>query len=343
VKKLVVALCVLAMVIATTLSVGAAPSKVYNIKFAYTANAIDPNDSPDVKYAVVFKKLVEDASKGSVTVTLFPAGQLGSAAENVQGVIGGTIDMTIVNVNLLNNVYNKTMVLGIPGVFASVEECNAVINGSWGLALSDELKAKTGIRILNMGSNGFRCFTNNKHEVKTVKDAKGLTFRVMESPVSIKMVEALGAKAVPMAGSEMYVAMQNGVVDGQENPVLNILQDHTYEVQKYLVLDEHLASIMTYLINDKLYNGLPEDLRAIVKSAGAAAVKEADLVIKTKNENGVKVLESKGMKVYKPTESELADWHDVVFQPTQKYVRTQLGDATVDGLIKAVQDFRNKK
>ena len=342
-KKLVVVLCILAMFAVSAIAVGAAPAKAYNIKFAYTANANDPNDSPDVKYAVVFKKLVEDASKGRVTVTLYPAGQLGNAAESVQGVISGTIDMTIVNVNLLNNVFKKTMVLGIPGVFASVEECNAVLNGAWGKVLSDELKATTGIKILNMGSNGFRCFTNSKREIKTVNDAKGLTFRVMESPVSIKMVEALGAKAVPMPGSEMYVAMQNGVVDGQENPVLNILQDMTYEVQKYLVLDEHLASVMTYLINDKLFNGLPEDLQAIVKSAGDAAVKEADLVIKTKNENGIKVLESKGMKVYKPTVAELAAWHDVVFQPTQKYVRTQLGDAVVDGLIKATQDYRNKK
>lgn len=317
-----------------------APGKVYTLKLAYTPGNIPATDSPDIMFAEVFKDYVEKNSNGALKVELYPSGQLGSAAESVQGVVGGNIEMSIIDVTLLNNLFDESQILSCPGMFASVEECDAVINGAWGEQFRSKVQEKTGIRVLSMHSKGFRNFTTSNKELKTVEDAKGVTFRVMESPVSIKMVEALGAKAVPMPGSEMYVAMQNGVVDGQENPVLNIIQDKTYEVQKYLVLDGHIAGIMSYVMNGKLYNSLPADLQKVIDDGAAAATPEAQKVVAAKNTAGVQVLRDYGMTVYEPTEAELAAWHAAVFEPTQAYLRQSLGDEPMDALISAIEAYR---
>ncbi|MGB4470402.1 MAG: TRAP transporter substrate-binding protein, partial [Tepidanaerobacteraceae bacterium] len=307
-----------------------AQQTVYTIKLAYTPGNMEPEDSPDIMYAYTFKDYVEEKSNGAIKVELYPSGQLGSASEVIQGIIAGTVEMTIVNLSMLNTLYDKTMVLSIPGLFSSVDECNDIINGNWGKNLSDEVRSVTGIRILNMTSNGFRHFTTSNKELRTVDDAKGVTFRVMESPVYIKMVEALGAKAVPMPGSEMYVAMQNGVVDGQENPILNIIQDLTYEVQKYLVLDGHVASIMAFVMNDQFYNELPDELKKVIDEAAAKALVNAEEVIENKNNEGLEFLKEKGMIIYEPTPEELKEWHETVFGPTQELVRTLIGDEIVD-------------
>ena len=225
-------------------------------------------------------------------------------------------------------------------MFASPEECDAILAGDWGTDYVANVKKVTGIHILNMHCKGFRNFTTSNKELKVAADARGVTFRVMENPVSIKMVEALGAKAVPMPGSEMYLAMRNGVVDGQENPVLNIIQDKTYEVQKYLVLDGHMAGIMAYILNGALYDSLPAGIREAVDKAADIAMEEAKKVVAAKNSAGVQILRDYGMSVYEPTEAELAEWHSVVFGPTQQYIRSVLGDKAVDDLVEAIKKYR---
>lgn len=327
---------------ASSEAASAAPDKVYTIKLAYTPGSLPATDSPDIMYAEVFKKYVEENSKGAIKVDLYPSGQLGSAAETLQGVVGGSIEMSIIDASLINNIYEQAQVLSTPGIFNSVEECDAVINGDWGTSFRTLVREETGVNVLNMHSKGFRCFTTSNKELKTVGDAKGVTFRVMENPVSIKMVEALGAKAVPMPGSEMYVAMQNHVVDGQENPVLNIIQDKTYEVQKYLVLDQHMAGIMAYVMNDKFFNSLPEDLQGVIDAGAAAAMVEAQKVVSTKNTQGIQILEDKGMSVYEPTAEELEAWHKAVLEPCQAYIRSTLGDQAMDDLVGAIEAYRGK-
>lgn len=334
-----IALCVLGLALSIALSVQVSAAE-WNIKLAYTPGNLPASESPDIMYAEVFKKEIEARTGGRFAVTLYPSGQLGSAAETVQGVIGGYIDMSIIDISLLNNMYEPGQVLSAPGMFASPEECDAILAAEWGKNHIAKVKETTGMQIINMHCKGFRNFTTSKKELKVAADAAGVTFRVMENPVSIQMVEALGAKAVPMPGSEMYIAMRNGVVDGQENPVLNIIQDKTYEVQKYLVLDGHMAGIMAYLINGSLYDSLPADVRDAVNAAADIAMKEAQKVVAVKNAEGVQVLRDHGMSVYEPTEAELAEWHAVVFEPTQKYIRSIIGDESVDALVNAVKEYR---
>ena len=316
---------------------------MYTIKFAMTQGGVSAEDSGEVKYIETFQKEVEEKSGGRLKVEVYPNGQLGSAEEFTRGIIAGNIEMTAVNVNVLNNLFKDSMLLSSPGIFSSEEECDAILNGEWGESFFRKMEDSTGIRMLSSVCNGFRCFTSSNKELTTVDTAKGVTFRVMQSPVSIKMVESLGAKAVPMAGSEMYTAMQNGTVDGQENPVVNIINDKTYEVQKYLVMDKHMASIVCFVMSDKFYNSLPEDLQKIVDEAAVNAAAGSARTFAAINQEGMTELEEAGMIIYEPAEQELIAWHDTVSVPCQEYIRGEIGDDPVDSILKAVEEYRAGK
>lgn len=322
----------------------AAEGKTYDqtwtIKLAMTQGDMDREESAEIMYAELFKEYVEANSGGAIKVDIYPSGQLGSAAENVQGIVANNVEMGIVNMTLLNSIYEDSMLLSCPGIFSSEEECDAILNGEWGQTFFKDMEAATGVKVLTAISNGFRCFTTSNKELTTVDTAKGVTWRVMESPVCIKMVEALEANPVPMAGSEMYTAMQNGTVDGQENPPVNILNDKTYEVQKYMVLDKHMASIVTFVISSKFMDTLPEELQQVIYDAANAATPEAQRVVKKVNDEGVDKLREYGMSVYEPTDEELAAWHEKISGPCQDYVRSELGDEVVDNLLAAIEAER---
>ena len=232
------------------------------------------------------------------------------------------------------------MMLACPALFANEEECDAVLASEWGQNFWDNVAKESGVRVLSAFCNGMRSFTTSNKELTTVDSAKGVTFRVMPSAVYEKMVEAIGANPVPMPGSEMYTAMQNGTVDGQENPPVNILNDRTYEVQKYMVLDKHVASVVTFCISEAAWQNLPEDLQKVVSDAAATVTPEAAAVCTTLNDNGVAKLQELGMSVYEPTEEELADWHDAMRDPCVEYVKSQLGDEIVDELLNAIDAVR---
>lgn len=339
-----VGILIVLLMLPLTFSFGAGePKGTITLSYGYISPELTPKDNNETAFAYAFKEYVEKTSGGKLKVNLYPGGQLGTFPEMIQGVMKGSIEMALVNVIPLNNFYKKSMIFGLPGVFESREECSAILQGAWGQEFNKGIEEALGVKVLLHYSSGMRNFTNSKKELRVPEDAKGLTFRTMESPVSMKMVEALGAKAVPIASSEMYIAMQNKVVDGQENPITSIIQDLTYEVQKYAVLDGHFTSSMMLMMNKKLYDGLTPELQAIIQTGLEKGWAEGKKVIERQELDGVKFLESKGMKVYIPTPSELARWHEVVAGPTHAYVRSQLGNELVDGLLKAVEEYRKNK
>lgn len=355
-KKFAVLLLALAMILSlaacgqaqttTTSSTGSTTpaekpydGKTYIIKAAVTQSD-NGQESAEISWLKSFKEEVEEKTQGAVTVDIYPGGQLGTDAEVVQGLSGNTIEVGFFNYSNLNSVYAPTMLMSCPGVFSSEEECNAIMNGEWGTAFHDAMQADTGIKIIACFSNGFRCFTSSTKPLTTVDTAKGVTFRTMTSPVSIVMVEALGANAVPMASSEMYTAMQNGTVDGQENPIVNILNDKTYEVQKYFVMDKHIASIAAVGISSKFYTELPAEIQEIILTAAQNANGIAEEIVDRVNNEGLTKLEEYGMECYIPTEDELAAWHAAIAEPCMNYVRGEIGDEVVDGLQAAIDAYR---
>lgn len=309
----------------------------YVIKLGMTQGDVPREESAEVTWTERFKEEVEKNSNGQISVEIYPSGQLGSVEENLAGLLNGSLEMTVANVNSLNNIYADTMALSCPALFKDEAQCDAVLSGEWGQEFFGKIGEESGIHVLAAFCNGMRCFTTTKTPLTTVDSAKGITFRVMQSEVCEKMVSAIGANPVPMAGSEMYTALQNGTVDGQENPPVNILNDKTYEVQKYMVLDKHIASIVTFAISEKFLDSLPEDLQKVVTDAAETVTPEASEVCKKLNDEGVAKLEEYGMEVYTPTEAELEDWHSAMRQPCIDYVTGQVGEDVVNGLLTAIE------
>jgi len=316
-----------------------AGEKPVTIKLGFTHSNPDREVDDEVMYAETFKEYVE-ANSDSITVELYPGNALGSQQDTVGAVASGTVQMTIQNSSLLNNYDPNTMIFGMPGAFNSIAEANKVVDSDWAKAILEKTRKTTGIRVLGNSCTGMRSFTCKGHELRSVEDAKGLTFRVPDSPIYTEMVNAISANPVPMPASEMYVAMQNGVVDGQENPIQNVVIDKTYEVQDWYVLDNHTPTVMSYMMSDKFYNSLSDSQKAVIDAANEEATKKSRAVTDKLEASGIATLEKNGMTVYVPTEEELKGWHDAYGPVCEKYMRDQVGDDMVDQLLVQLADIR---
>jgi TRAP-type transport system periplasmic protein len=200
-----------------------------------------------------------------------------------------------------------------------------------------EIEKKTGMTMLAVGQNGTRHFTNNKRPIKTPADMKGVKFRVMQSPIYVKMVEAMGAQATPLASGEIYTACQTGVVDGQENPIWNIAANKWNEVQKYITLDGHTWSENFVTINTAWFKALPKQYQDIIKIAAynaQAADRAAEaLASRVLDFDAIK----KNMEIYVPTTAELEQFKAAA-QPTYDWLRKEIGNETVDQFLATVKE-----
>jgi len=167
--------------------------------------------------------------------------------------------------------------------------------------LNEGLIKQQGVRMLSAASFGFRCFTNNKKPIKTVDDLKGIKMRVQQNPLYMTMVRSMGGSPTPISWGELYSALQQGVVDGQENPLGVIYDTKFYEVQKYATVDNHVLGTNMILANEKWFQGLPADLRQILLTgAKMGAVAENGKRMFEARVTMVDALRKKGMDVYVP-------------------------------------------
>lgn len=298
------------------------------IKFAHGM----PPDEEEALHrgVVVFKKMVEQKTAGRVKVDIYPANQLGKEREQFEGVKLGTIEMCMIAEGPMAGFFPEIMVVGVPYLYANEITAWRSLDGSFGKALFEEMRKKTGVRALGIGENGFRNFTNRVRPIKSPDDMKGLKIRTMENPAHMAMVKALGASATPIAWGEVYMALQQGVVDGQENPVSVIEVSKFNEVQKYLTLDGHVYSILPILINDKFFMSLPPDIQKIITNIAktATTVQRGQNVKKVYD--GVKSLQDKGMEVYSPTDKELQMFRERSQKPVLEFLNKTFADKKID-------------
>lgn len=316
------------------------PGKIYTMNCGISIASGTPRDkSCDVCYAETFGEYVEEHSNGAIQFELFYGNSLGSDADVVAGVSNGTIEFYCGDITTVSSYYKPALLFSIPGAISTLEEANKLFDSEWGQAFFEDCAEKTGIRILSSVGKGFRNFTTVDKPLKSPADMNGLSFRVLNNPLYIEMVNSLSANAVPMDISELYNALQNGVVDGHENSIPNILQDKTYELEKYLVLDAHTGSYFCGIISDSFYQSLPEDLKQVVldaDKAAKAAVKETAAKILT---DGRKVLEENGVTVYEPTLEELAEWHAAYSEQCMALAKKEMGEDTVEDFITAIEKY----
>ena len=270
--------------------------KKYTIVFA-TNSAADPKNPQNVG-TFYFKKILEEKSKGRITVDVHNTASLGGAREIVEGVQLGTITAGDVENGPMDSFVQDCAVWNLPYLFTSLDEVHKIQASDIGKNIQKKFEG-IGIKHLAFNDGGFRYFTNNAHPIEKAADFKGLKIRVMESPIYISMVESLGGSAVPIAFAELYTALQQGTVDGQENPLDLIYAQAYYEVQKYVSLSEHLYYPRQYIINMKFYNSLPQDLQKLVADCAVEACNHQNKYYADYTKQMLEELKKKGMTVCK--------------------------------------------
>lgn len=217
-----------------------------------------------------FAELVKQKSNGTLEIQVFGNAKLGSERDLIEGVSMGTIEMTLSSTGPLPSFSSKFMVFDLPFIVQDREKLYKILDGATGEEMLKSLQAK-GIKGLVFWENGFRHITNSKRPIEKPQDLQGLKIRLMENPVHMDTFKTLGANPLPMPFGELFTALQQKTVDGQENPLIIIKTSKFYEVQKYLAVSGHFYSPAVLLINDQLFAGLtPEQQKALTDAAKEA-------------------------------------------------------------------------
>jgi tripartite ATP-independent transporter DctP family solute receptor len=243
-----------------------------------------------------FKKYVEEKTKGGVQVALYYNSQLGGERESVEQVKNGSLEMATASAGPLTTFNKKFMVLDIPFAFDSYEIAWGVLDGPMGQKLLDSSE-NINLKGLAYLENGFRHVTNNVRPINGPEDLKGIKIRTMEAPMHMENFKLLGANPTPVPWTELYLTMQQKIVDGQENPLANIWEVKMFEVQKYTSLTGHIYDPMPLVANLAWFNKLPKDYQATLQKAAVLAQNYSRYINKAREDAIIAKLTEKGMKV----------------------------------------------
>jgi len=243
-----------------------------------------------------FAREVEKRTNGRYKIQNFYAGALGAERESIEGIQLGTLDLTMTSTGPVPNFVPEVAILDIPFLFHDYAHARAVLDGPIGQDLLTKFDAK-GIKALAWGENGFRHMTNNKHPVNTPDDLRGLKMRTMENPIHIEAYRQFGILPTPMAFTEVFTALQQGTVDGQENPLSVITAAKLEQVQKYLSLTGHVYSPALILMSKAQWDKLSAADQQAFSAAAREAVKANRARIDEDEKRAVGDLRAKGMAV----------------------------------------------
>jgi tripartite ATP-independent transporter DctP family solute receptor len=264
-------------------------------EFSFKANV--PGNEEGIAYlgAKRFAEVVAEKSGGKIAVKVFHSSALGDQVSSIESMQAGTLDISTIEtpITTVDPVLGAT---ALPYVFTGRDHVAKAFAGPAGAWIEEKLAAK-GLRVIGFLEGGFRQITNNVRPIVTPDDLKGVKMRTPGSKLRIKIFNHYGANASPLPFKELYTALQTGVFDGQENPVIWAKATKFYEVQKYLSITNHLYTVNYLLMSDKAYQSLPADLQAVVKEAGRdAAAYSVEVGIKADSEI-VDFLKQNGMQV----------------------------------------------
>ena len=250
-------------------------------------------DTPKGKAAEYFKKLAEERTKGKVKVEIYPNSTLYKDGEEMEALQLGSVQMLAPSVAKFGPLgVREFEVFDLPYIFDNFDELHKVTDGSVGKMLFQKLETK-GIVGLAYWDNGFKEMSANK-SIRVPSDYKGMKMRIQSSKVLGDQMKALGAIPQVMAFSEVYQALQTGVVSGTENPPSNFYTQKMHEVQKYLAMTDHGVIEYAVIVNKKFWDGLPADIRTTLEGAMKDATKYADDIAKKENDDALEAVRKSG-------------------------------------------------
>jgi len=243
-----------------------------------------------------FEELLEKRVRDKVDVQVYSRGQLGSQKDFVEGLRMGTLEITMVTIGFFSSYEPFLNIYELPFLFKNREHAFKLVEGPLNSPIKDRVE-KHGVKILSYWEAGSRHITNNVRPIYTPADLKGLKIRVPQAKINIDTFKAFGANAGPLPFPEVYLALQQGMFDGQENPFSNIHASKLYEVQKYLSLSGHQFLIHMLMYSTRLWNNVPKDIQKAVEEVAQQAAVFQRQVVAEDDAKLLAALKEKGMKV----------------------------------------------
>lgn len=305
-------------------------------KFEMKLGTMEPPASPKMVGMERFKELVEKKTNGGVIVKIFPSSQLGSAREMIEATQIGTEEATLTTSSNLAGFEPALSILDLPFIFPTREICYKVIDSQFGKDLLKTLE-DDGLIGLSWWDSGFKQFTLNA-PITGLDSFKGKKIRVMESPILIAQYEAMGSSAIPLNYHELYNSLQQGVVDGQENPLASIYEMKFYEVQKCLAISDHAYLPLVMAVNKKWFESLPKEYQTALQEASDEAalfMRQHQLDLEFKE--FVPEIEKSGIQIVYLTEEQKAEFANAIGDKTRAALEKML-NAKGKELLKELDD-----
>ena len=303
----------------------------YEIKFGIGL----AEDSPQAMSVDYFEQILDQRSGGRIDVTLFPNSQVGDDLQMMNALQSGTLEMTYPSTSPATGIVPQLRLFDLPFLFPTAEDADAVLDGPIGQEMLDAFDG-SGIEALAFAENGYRQLTNSQRAVATPEDVNGLRIRVMENPIQVSIWETLGANPTSMAFGEVFSALEQGVVDGQENPWSTILTSRFYEVQDYGSETRHVYTPFIIMIGEQFFEGLcPED-QELIREAAVQARDYQRTISREYNDFARDQLAEQGMEITELTDEQRAAFQEAV-QPVYDRWRDEIGADLVNRVQEQTQ------
>jgi TRAP-type transport system periplasmic protein len=285
---------------------------------------------PQVQMADRIARDVKEKTSGRIDIQLFPNGQLGTGKDMIESVSAGALQLTTDGAGALGAFLPQLSLIEAPYLWRDAAHLAKVTSTPLFAKMNEELVAKRGMRMLNVTYYGKRHLTTGTKNVRSPADMVGFKLRVPPVDVFQAMADAWGARATPIAFPELYLALSQGAVDGQENPLPTIQSGKFFEVQKYLVLTEHIITPRMIIANDAFWKALPAADRALLQAAFDTGAAWQDKELLSQEASLVATLKTAGMTVIEPN---LEEWRKPVLAAVPAKFETRWGKGSFEAML----------
>ena len=308
--------------------------KERTLKFAVAG----PDTHPAVPGMKKFAEAVTAKSGGKIKVTLFLNSALGGDQAVVSAIKGGTVEMSVMNSGILASEAKELALFDFPFLFANEKESDAIVDGPVGKKMHALLQEK-GLVGLSYWELGYRHMTNSKRPLNKVEDIEGLKLRVIPNPINVDWVKALGANPTPLPFPEVYGALEQKAIDGQENPIAVIAANKFWEVQKYVALTNHQYNPQSVIFSKKVWDTLSPAEKKIIDDSSDEATKFQREQSRAAVAANVELLRKNGMTITQFSPAEVTKLRDKMKPVIAKYTAS-VGEATVNEVLAELAKMR---
>ena len=267
-------------------------------RYAYPLATASPEDTVTQIYAEKFAEEVLTLSDGRIKIQVYANSTLGGDRELLESCKDGDIPFVVQNTAPQVTFMPDLAIFDVPCAFENLDECREVLDDGEFSSLISNVYENGGYQLLGIADQGFRVMSTNK-PVKGIGDFKGQKIRTMENPFHLAFWKSIGANPTPMSFAEVYIGLQQHTIDAQENPYEVIVSNRLYEQQDYVVETNHLPHLITLIMNDEFFKGMPEENQRILKEAAATATEYARQASDDRIADRVKTIEDSGTEILK--------------------------------------------